>query len=690
MEESPKSPLRKAPVPTLRIKLYRCRRLLIRLWWIPLLTVSAALCIQGYLISTEPPAYVSFGRMWVSGKVSLPEGGMYREELQNFFGTQIELMRSELIQNRAHTRVKLLKPNLSRAPVQLKVLQAPRAAVFILQAVGTEPAYTQGFMQALMEEYLAVKKEMRAQSTDEALSAVREQIYRPQGELQQELEKELAFKKENNVVFLQEQGNSAASYLAKLNNRLSDLKTEYQLSDLLAADQAAEAAAKLTGQLGDGKSGGDLGGATAGYQKVKEQLLALKAERKEWGLYLKDKHPKMEKMDQEIKRMEGLLGILREQSKEQLASSRESIKLQIQNLEQNIKEWETKALESSRKMAEYDRIKANVTRLQSLSDRLQNTMQSLGVNRNLDQENVSIMEAASAATTVTTGIVRKMLLALLVGAMAAVGIIYLVDRQDDRISSIGELMQLFERPVIGHIPGIEVRKKQKLPVVHPQDQRHAFVEAFRDIRSAILFANDKGGIRPKTILITSAIPNEGKSAVSANLAVTLALSGSRVLLVDADLRCGTSHEFFNAGQTPGLHEVLTGELQVNDVIRATTTPNLHLIAAGKPTQTAGELFLSPVTESFIKEVYPLYDFVVIDSAPVLATADTASLAPNLDGVLFVIRGSFTSARLSKSALDLLEQRQVNILGLVLNRVDSSFPEYYQYKYKKYYQAAATA
>ena len=161
-----------------------------------------------------------------------------------------------------------------------------------------------------------------------------------------------------------------------------------------------------------------------------------------------------------------------------------------------------------------------------------------------------------------------------------------------------------------------------------------------------------------------------------------------MLLVDGDLRCGTLHEIFGGASEPGLHEVLTEQCQTGDVIRATQTPNLHLISAGRASQTAGELFLSPAAERFIKDVYPLYDFIVVDSAPVLATADSASLAPRLDGVLFVVRGSFTSARLTRNSLELLEQRQVNILGLVLNRADTSFPEYYQYKYSKYYHRAA--
>ena len=216
------------------------------------------------------------------------------------------------------------------------------------------------------------------------------------------------------------------------------------------------------------------------------------------------------------------------------------------------------------------------------------------------------------------------------------------------------------------------------------DDRHVFVESFRNIRSSILFTFSEAE-RPKTILITSSVPEEGKTTVTANLAVTLALSGSKVILIDADLRRDSVHKIFKIRPKPGFAEILSKGLDYREAIITTDVPNLHIIPAGDMEGNPGELFLGQNTENFIKEIRNHYDFVLFDSPPVLATDDTTSLAPILDGVLFVVRGSYTSARMSRESLNLLHQRKVNVLGVIFNRAATSIGEYYYYyRYNSYY------
>ncbi len=690
MEETTSTLPKPASASTdLRARLYRSKMLLRRYWWILLITVGMGLGLQGYLASKEPPHYISVGRMWVFGKVSLPEGGYYHEEFQNFFGTQIELFKSEILRNRTKARIKLLKPNLKPIDVNLKVVQSPRAAVFLLQLAGDEPQYTQAYLQTLMEEYLNSKKELRAQSSDDAASSLIAQLYKPEMELKQEQEKLLNFKRDNNVVYLEQQGSSAGKYLATLSTRHAELKTEAQLLDLLTDDQNTERAVKSlgSGTTPDAKQA-DPAMPMVGYQKAKEQVQLLKAERAELGRDLQDKHPKMRKLADEISRQEKLLEIFRQQNRDQLENLRQTTRLQIQNLEESIRHADAQAQESGRKMFDYEKLVRNEQTLQARYDQLLKMIQGVGLTKNIDQENVSIMENASAAGRAPSDLVKQLILGLLAGLAGGAGILYMLDRHDDRISSVTEMMQVFDQPVFGHVPALDIGRK-KLELVHLHDQRHSFVEAFRDIRSALFFTAVKGN-RPKTILVSSSIPNEGKSSISANLAVTLAVSGSRVLVIDSDLRCGTLHKLFDQPAEPGLSEILNRKVHYSEVIKPTATPNLSFIPCGKPVANAGELFLSQDTENFFKEIYPQYDYIVIDSAPILATADTASLAPKMDGVLFLLRGAFTSARLARNALDVLQQRQVNVLGLILNRVDTAYPEYYQYKYSKYYRAAVPA
>jgi capsular exopolysaccharide synthesis family protein len=191
--------------------------------------------------------------------------------------------------------------------------------------------------------------------------------------------------------------------------------------------------------------------------------------------------------------------------------------------------------------------------------------------------------------------------------------------------------------------------------------------------------------RPKTFLITSAVPGEGKSTVAANLAITISGGGSKTLLVDGDLRKGVAHEYFSKEASPGLSSVLTDQIGWKACAVSTSVTNLTLLPRGKVIAGTSEHFLSQNMDRLLLELYGEYDCIIIDSAPVLANDDTASLAPKIDATVFVVRAGVSSARLTRSALDALMKRQVNVLGLVLNAADGKSAEYYYYhKYGEYY------
>jgi capsular exopolysaccharide synthesis family protein len=193
------------------------------------------------------------------------------------------------------------------------------------------------------------------------------------------------------------------------------------------------------------------------------------------------------------------------------------------------------------------------------------------------------------------------------------------------------------------------------------------------------------GHRPKTLLVTSSVPNEGKSLTAANLAITMASSGSRVLLVDADARKGALHERFEVPAAPGLTEVLGKGLNWEEVVQATKYPTLFLMPQGTFAPNASELFISDATKQFLQQASAKYDYVVLDTVPVMAADDVTSLAPLVDGVIFLVRAEFTSARVARAALHSLYQRQVRVLGLIFNSARPSFEDYYYYRYRSYYK-----
>ncbi len=439
-------------------RLNRLKNLMTTKWWIPVLAVATGLGINGQMWRSERPLYISSGRMIVSIKLSIPEGSVYTEELNNFLGTQAALMQSGVVLNRAYAGVAASHPDWPMQSVPLKVTVLPKTTIFLVQGAGGEPRYTQAFVQACMEEYVNLKKEMRTQTSDTTIAGLTEEVLRLKKDLLRCDEETVAFQTTNSVVMLQEQGNSAGTYLAGLNQRLAALKSEYSLLQTLTLDQSLERRQQetisppLASEPGDRQptAGGDR--LTSDYLAARQQILLLKAELEDLGRFLRPKHPKMILLSEEIARRERLLAIYRQQSADQLESRKNSLKLQISSMESDVREWDAKTLEIGRKTAEFQQLKANSQRIQALYDRLLATMQTLDVNKEISPESVNIMEKASTALPERPNLGRTLVIGGLAGLGCSLLLLVVLDRLDDRLNSFSEVSDLFEETILGQIP----------------------------------------------------------------------------------------------------------------------------------------------------------------------------------------------------------------------------------------------
>jgi len=693
-EQAPQTQSRSTRTARFLNYLHRYKNLLRRRWWVLPITLLIGLGIQAYRIINAPPTYFSIGRMIVSIQLQMSQtGSVYREELSNFLTTQVALMKSDTVQSRAVERVRRVKPNLPAVPVTLAASISPKTTIYVLQVVGSEPEYVTAYLAACMEEYTNLKKEMRATTSETTVDGIMKQLAVLEKELKNQEEELLSFQASNSVVVLEQQGNSAGSYLAQLNRQLADLKREFSLLTLLNLDQNLERQQKKD-RLPvptDDKSpeSGQVVFLSQEYQKAKQEIQAKKFELLEWSEVLKPKHPRMIALNDEITRREKLVEVFKQQSIEQLENRRNSLAVQIQNLEQDFKKWEVTSLDVSTRMAHYDRLRADKKRTQDQYDRLLGAMQTLGVDKDINAESVTVLEKASPGRPARGNTAKALIIAGIIGLLGGIGLLLLVDRFDDRPASFTDLQDSFDEPVLGQIPHqLSGDKKSDIQLIEQDDERHAFVESYRNLRSSLLYMATEGK-RPKIILVTSAIPSDGKSMTTANLAITMALSGSRVLLVDADLRKGRLHNQFGLKPAQGLNEVMTQELRWDQAVQPTTIPTLTLLPRGSLSRNPGEMFLSQKMRDLLKELAAQYDYVVIDTAPVMAADDVTSLSPHVEGVIFVIRAGYTSARVARAALDLLYQREVDVLGLVFNGVEINASEYYYYKYKDYYAETRT-
>jgi len=669
-------------------RLHRYKTLFLRRWWIPVLTICLGLFVEAWIIYQTPPSFLSTSKMMLAGKLNIAQGAVYSEDSQNFYGTQIQLMQSMEVRRSAEALVRSTHPEMQPVKVDILVLQKPRTSIFELQAIGSTGDYTQAYLNAAMQKYLDFKKGMREGRGHEITTGITEQLIQTEKDLRNAEDEMLEFQKQNNIGFIQEEGNSAAAYLVRLNREQAGLKTQYDLLSLLDLDQNLDRAQSHPEASPGTEAGDDKGmpfpdvGPEAEYLKSKQTVQLLKAERDTLAKDLRPKHPTIIKLNDEIDKQEKLIELFRREAVEKLATRRESIGKQMENIQTNIKEWEAKALDLSQRLAQFNRVKDKVDRLKNLYARLTNNLKDVDVSQVVDAgDQVSIMEAASAPVSVRPGLFKSLLIGFGCGALAGIGILLLLDRIDDRMASFGEFQHHFSENVLGQIPKEKI--KGKVTLLQPDDARHIFAESYRNVRSSIFFM-PYAGPRPKTILITSAVPSEGKSTISSNLAITMALSGARTLLIDSDLRRGTIRENFGLSSRIGFSEVLKQEVNWREVVVPTTYPNLFILPRGKTLSQPSEHLLRESTDALIREIYDHYDYIIIDSSPVLAADDTTSLAPKIDATLFVVRLSYTSARLTRKALELLYSRQVNVAGVILNFVDTSLPEYYYYQYSEYY------
>lgn len=216
-----------------------------------------------------------------------------------------------------------------------------------------------------------------------------------------------------------------------------------------------------------------------------------------------------------------------------------------------------------------------------------------------------------------------------------------------------------------------------------QDPKSIAAEAYRTLRTNIQYSNIDESI--KTLVLTSSLSDEGKTVVSTNLAVSIAYTGKKVLIIDCDLRKPNIHKKLGIFNFEGLTNVLIGETSFNDVVqKSEEVPTLHMLTSGPIPPNPSELLGSKKMQTFLSILKDQYDMIILDSPPVGVVTDAAILSTKADGVLLVTSYGKTEIEVAKRSKELLENVNANIIGVILNKVDIKSRAYYKYGYYKYY------
>jgi polysaccharide biosynthesis transport protein len=687
-----------------KIRMQKFLTALRKFWWVPLLTLITSVGLAVILIFYFPPKFISYALLWETENMKLPDGASYTEDPETYFGTLKEVLGTSTMQNNAFEIVRLSSAQVPTTgmdgkPLEVKidVAQAPKSSVFIVEAESSNPDFTTAYLNALVSAYQEYKRTVRKEVSGDTLNSIDIQVKRLESDLQAGQGALDEFEKSNNYAVLQQENEIAGSYLARLKTQLGDYQLESRLLDAVALEKdanlpgAANPAGSLFDSLND--SSGTSTTSTSpvqanGSQNPYQDIELLTLQRDRLSKYLRPEHPKIVKLNEDIARCQSLIDLYHKQNEEQIGKAREALQIRMTNEEQSITDWDAKVAYANSRIAEFERLQGNVTRKEATYERLMSLLQNVDITRNIDQETLTVLEPASDAKRSYKVAIISLALAIMVGLATGSGIVFLVSSRDDRLVSLVEVCERIGDNVVGQVPDVrQLKSGAPLGILERNDDRYMYIESFRSLRSALLYLTN-GNERPKMLLITSAMPGEGKSTIATNLARILAMGGARVLLVDGDLRKGHLHNLLGLQAKPGLCDLLLGTSEVESLLQPTSLPGLSFVAHGANLRNSGDLFLSPVFDQFLAKMRVQFDHVIIDSSPVFATDDASTIAPKMDGTLLIVRTNYSRTAMVREALELLFRRQATILGLIINRANSSDRSYHYHKYANYYPVGA--
>jgi polysaccharide biosynthesis transport protein len=553
-------------------------------------------------------------------------------------------------------------------------------------------AHATGFIQMILEDRFNLTQEAR-DFLGKKLAELREKVVKAESELNN-------FRQKHGVVSLEKGENIVVDRLVDLNKELTrvralriEAESLYQMTRNKNTQYLSQV---LTNPLII-----QIKGSLANLETEKGRLLSI---------YTVD-HPRIQELNQQIGEARKALNGEISNIVQGIESSYSAARAREAALETEGKRQQDLALGLKQVGVDYAVLNEEVVVSRGLYESVLKRLNETNVGNDLAAANISITQRAELPLLPSS---PRTLLILLVsaflGLLLAVGYALFSEYMDATVNTPQGVWAAVSLATLGVVPelgslhrrhrlmlpdyektkGAEPSKKadeslsKELVVV--RDQISMIAESYRTIRTALLLSRAEHP--PKVILLTSPSPGDGKTMTSLNLGIALAQSGQRVLLIDADLRKGRCHKLVNVEGSRGLTNVLTGQLTLQESIQQTTIGNFYLLPRGHLPPNPADLLMSEKMRDVLRELRESFDFIVMDSPPVIAVSDAAIISSLCDGVLLVFHGQKTTTPKARRALERLESIGAPIIGVILNEVDMRNPDYVDYRvYYGAYHAA---
>ncbi len=386
-----------------------------------------------------------------------------------------------------------------------------------------------------------------------------------------------------------------------------------------------------------------------------------------------------------------VLGLLYQQEAAVLKSKYEQARRAQAELLDRVAEARQAAVSAAKLSAEYRAREAQYNQTQKQLNTVTEGLENMRIHTALTRPNIHITRPVIPIEPSEPRRLLYICAVLIFSILVGLGLSFMIELMDTRLRTPLEVVRQVGVPLLGSIPDLSEDERlaldTNLAMVTQTVPQSLMAEAFRQMRTNLLFASDKP---IRTILVTSPNPRDGKSTVAANLAITMARGGTRVLLIEANFRRPYLARAFDIPDGVGLSNVLVGLSEVSDAIQATRIENLDMLVCGALPPSPAELLGSTTMRHLIRQVSEKYDTVIIDGAPMLVVADNYLLAEAVDGVVMVYRAGENTRGLAHRAARQVLSLRARLLGAVLNCVRATKGGYFREAYQAYYDYSGSA
>jgi capsular exopolysaccharide synthesis family protein len=575
----------------------------------------------------------------------------------------------------------------SKIKIGLTVSTVPRTRLVDIRYASPSPQVAAEVVNTTIDAYIERNIRSHFESTMQASEWLSKQLTDLRLKAESSQQKLVDYQKQKKIVGVDEKQNITISKLDELNRQLTQAETERMQKEAnyrIAQSDDSELVSSLSKNAENSL-----------LNTLKGQEATLKTQIAQMQVLYGPSHPKMTELRNQLASVEASikaelkLNASRLRSEYQVAAQRESMLR---------KEFDNQKLEANQlneNAIEFMMLRRDADTSRQLYDGLLQKLKEAQVSAGLNSSNVRVVDGAASPNHPARPNKRlNVLLGLLLGLASGIGLAFLIESLDTTVSSPEEAEAAAALPSLGVIPlsarapvrkllgrgsaasAAETEESRMVAHFRPRSQS---AEAYRALRTSLLLSGS--GTPPKTIVITSPLPQEGKTSTAINAAVVLTQTGSRVLLVDCDLRRPSIHRALGMTNRSGLSTLLaTGKGMDTIVQKSQQVPNLYAVPAGPPPPQPAELLSCKFFQECLTKWKQEFDHVVIDTPPVLSVTDAVVLSVYADAVVLVVRSDVTTKNALRQARDLLTQVNARVTGTLLNGVDLTSPGSYYYYY----------